>query len=41
MDYSNAAKHFSVPRTTLCRLCQKNELSLKEVASTKQEKKSV
>ncbi|CAK1578294.1 unnamed protein product [Parnassius mnemosyne] len=41
MGYFKAAKHFDVPRTTLFRLCQKNELSPEEAAATKLGRKSV
>ncbi|CAG4969864.1 unnamed protein product [Parnassius apollo] len=41
MGYFKAAKHFDVPRTTLFRLCQKNELSPEESAATKLGRKSV
>ncbi|CAG5042705.1 unnamed protein product [Parnassius apollo] len=41
MGYFKAAKHFDVPRTTLFRLCQKNELYPEEAAATKLGRKSV
>ncbi|CAH2089800.1 unnamed protein product [Euphydryas editha] len=41
MGYLRAAKHFGVPRSTLFRLCQKNELSPEEAAATTLGRKTV
>lgn len=41
MGYLKAARHFKVPRTTLFRLCQKNEQSPDEAAATKLGRKPV
>ncbi|CAH2001885.1 unnamed protein product [Acanthoscelides obtectus] len=41
MGYLRAAKHFGVPRTTLFRLCQKNESPPEEAAATTLGRKTV
>ncbi|XP_052756496.1 uncharacterized protein LOC128201961 [Galleria mellonella] len=41
MGYLRAAKHFDVPRSTLFRLCQKNELPPEEAATTALGRKTV
>lgn len=41
MGYLRAAKHFDVPRSTLFRLCQKNELPPEEAAATTLGRKTV
>ncbi|KAL4705758.1 hypothetical protein ACJJTC_018357 [Scirpophaga incertulas] len=41
MGYLKAAKHFDVPRTTLFRLCQQNELPPEEAAATTLGRKTV